>query len=319
MKVGGEYSDIKEVITVQDNDESVIFGLAYSNPDIEYKVENVLQKRPEILVIGTSRTMQFTASSFDGSFYNAGGVVNKISQIPVLLEYLKEQGYIPKTIILGLDQYFFNEAWDPVSYDHDFAERIANHGISFKPNPTKILQDAFKGKIRVGKLIISKNIGINARMNKNGFRGDGTYYYGGLIENGISLDKDFNDTYSRICNGDRRFEFSDHINTKAIEEFRKVALFCGKNDILLLSFLPPYAPSVWKKMEETGKYRYIGEIYPALQASLSGVNNQYVFDLSCMADSNDPDFFDGFHGNASIYTMIARIMNEEARQKTRIH
>jgi len=308
LNVSGEFQTIENVIDLQNSNDKIIFGPAYSNKDVEYKTYNTLNRRPNILCVGTSRVMQFNKDSFSDTFYNAGGIINRISQIPILLYYLKNTGYIPQTLIIGLDQYFFNENWDKVDYDAMYEARINEHKVKMNPTPISIVGDIFRSKVDILKIIHSDSIGLNAKMHLNGFTADGMYYYGGLIVNNIEWDKNFSDTFSRIKKGEKRFEYAENINKKAITEFLKIRDFCTDNNISVIYILPPYAPSVWEKMIETNNYKYIEKIFPLLSNLLSGNDNQKIYDFSFIKNSDDTQFYDGFHGNDEIYKYIANVI-----------
>src|SRR3989344_1772753 len=61
----GELASIKNVVRRQQlGKREILLGLAYSNPIFYYKLHSVLKRKPEALVLGSSRTMQFRAQFF---------------------------------------------------------------------------------------------------------------------------------------------------------------------------------------------------------------------------------------------------------------
>ncbi|MEM7391341.1 MAG: hypothetical protein AAF492_03250, partial [Verrucomicrobiota bacterium] len=102
-------------IQKQTADRSIIYGPAYSNPNPSYKFKAAVARKPEVLALGTSRVMQFRSWLFTqkpDAFYNAGGAVTKLPDIQQFLALIEPD---PKVILLGLDHYFFNPAWDPLN------------------------------------------------------------------------------------------------------------------------------------------------------------------------------------------------------------
>ncbi len=90
----------------------------------------------------------------------------------------------------------------------------------------------------------------------NGFKSDGSYYYGGLILYGREWDENFSDTIKRIEKGIIRFEYSDEVNPIAINTTREIVEICRENGIELIAFIPPYAPSIYDMMDFTAVLNY---------------------------------------------------------------
>ena len=90
---------------------------------------------------------------------------------------------------------------------------------------TSFIDDYIGKKINLEKIIDNKeqNIGLNAIINENGFQKDGSHYEGNLIVNPQSgEDFNFKDTFQRIADGNKRFEYFERADTnhiKVIDEF----------------------------------------------------------------------------------------------------
>ena len=107
----GEWRTEEEIAARVAAGEPAFLGLAYRDNTRYYKhlVANGLGA--DLLVLGTSRSMQFHSEFFTtDSFYNAGGGAGYVNEFQYFLEQLDEDK-LPSTLILVMDQYFFNGAW----------------------------------------------------------------------------------------------------------------------------------------------------------------------------------------------------------------
>lgn len=312
--MSGENLNIESIYRLQSGKE-VIYGPIYTNYDVEYKSYNVLKKKPETLIIGTSRVMQFNPNEFEGNAYNAGGIVSNIGQLPDLTEFLLQNNIKPKRIIVGLDQYFFNEKWDYVNdSDKLYIQRLINNNPKPSVNMINVLKELIKGKIDLGILFKNyfgdnTNIGLNGIIYQNGFKESGMYTYGKKYIYGIEHDENFIDTFERIKKGERRFEYADEINSRALVKLEKFLEICHKNNIEVIGIIPPYAPSVYHKMVESANYLYLGKIYNKSNPIFSKFGYK-LYDFTYMPETTDEMFVDGFHGDDYVYSEIRKTIIE---------
>lgn len=293
-----------------------LVGLAYSDPAEWLKLQNVLDAQPVVLALGTSRTLQFRKEMFSPSvnFYNAGRGVSKIKHLRQFLAKIPT-GREPKIILLGLDQYFFNAAWDNLAND-DYGRVIAG---TRQLSPFEILANGFRqiysdyasNKFSFATLQANspaqKRIGINALVNKSGFRSDGSYRY--PVNDNPShpawRDFEYRDTYARIANNGYRFEPSDDVNKAAVDELALFLSDCQNRGIYVIGFLPPYAHVVYKTMLSSGKYGYLTKLAPTLQTLFSQrAFGFYDFSDLATVGANDAETLDGFHGSEKAYARM---------------
>ena len=273
-----------------------------------------LNKKKSVWALGSSRVLQFRSGMFDSSFYNAGYIIRSMTDFVPFLKGLPE-AKLPRYLILGLDQWMFNKAFDPM----DKTPLIDSWKNSFEYCPkftTKyrlVYDDFFAGKYSFKNFIQNDSIyciGENAILNNTGFRNDGSIYYGSTIQKLITKDKSVNDfefldTYSRIENGNRRFENSDSINNNALLELNLLLKYCKEEKIKVVAFLPPFAEKVCKKINDLGKHGYINKIYPGITPIFKKYNYEiYDFTNVISCNSNDMEMIDGMHGGELTYQKI---------------
>ena len=298
----GEFKSVDKWITAQRNNESVLVGLGYNEQTSVYKLKNCNEREADVIALGTSRVMQFKEYFFNSNFYNCGGAVS--SNYNEYLNFLQNLNYNPKMIILGLDAWVFNDAWNGTKYQEYEYFTIGEVNRNRMSILVNMYEDwALKKWSYKSINNYAENIGFNGRVKNSGFMYDGSYYYGDMYLNPeIQKDYKFVDTFNRIETGTARFEWGEHIDEDAITQLENLLSYCEKNNIEVVGFIAPFAPSVYRKMCSSGKYGYINEITSACKP----IFDKYDFELYDYMDGakiydDDSYFIDGFHGSEVIY------------------
>ena len=324
----------KELVSVQQVEATqramsnlVLYGPAYCSKTLRYKLSAVLARSPEVIALGTSRVMQFRSRFFKNSrgFYNAGGGILQIADLPAFLEKIP-QGHEPKFVILGLDPWLFNPNWKP-----ERAITLADDPTSLDillDQSLRIYQDYGAGKFLLTDLLMHENteyigVGINALTKKNGFRNDGSYYYGGYIADPLNTeypDFEFRATLKHIENGEEWFAYGNEVSKQSLGELEKFLQESKLRGVYVVGFLPPYPHQTYSKMlSMPDKYGYITMIYPtiALQFHKYGYP---LFDFSDLVSigSSDVETVDGFHASEKAYLRLFLLMMKQDQPLTQI-
>lgn len=319
--VSGESYKSFDNIIYKNND--YLIGFAYSEKNYLYLKFKEIEHRNsfDIIALGSSRVLQFRDKMFNCTFYNAGNTISSIADFkPFIESFLIPKK--PKIVIITLDQWMFNANWENLA-NYSGSTKIIK--ASFTKNASlrtifKVWSDLLKGKY--GFEILSSNskslkkIGLNAIVNSKGFRRDGSYDYGNLIfqlltNDSTANDYGYSDTYSRINNGIRRFEYGSEVNDMSIKALNDLLAFCKKNDIYVVAILPPFADKVNLKMKQSGNYLYMDSIYSKSVPIFEKYNFELwdMTSLSC-CESNDNEVIDGFHGSEVTYIRMLKYMVE---------
>src|SRR5579871_4488684 len=110
----GEFIPISQIASLQQGAAPILFGRAYRDNFVAYKITSARLRKPEILALGSSRVLQFRAPLFNkkrSAFYNAGSAGPSLAAELDFLNHLGDGG-LPKVLILGLDQEWFKR-YDP--------------------------------------------------------------------------------------------------------------------------------------------------------------------------------------------------------------
>jgi hypothetical protein len=316
----GESIGLDEVLNRQSRGDNMeLFGMAYSDQTRLYKLKLLESRNCNIVALGSSRIMQLRDHFFNTSFCNAGGGATKINEFKLLIQKMLESGKRPKLVIISLDQYYFNSKWDngkskiePGQYDPE-----ENYYSIFLSNISKINSDYLEGKIKFGEISSKKSgyIGLTAVMKGSGFRNDGSYLYGDVIEKGGIKNKDyedfnFKDTFSRIQKGTSRFEYGATVSDYSIDELDSFLDYCYKNNIQVIGFMPPFAKEVWGKIDEyKDEYKYMFGIYNQTKPIFDKYNFE-VYDFSDLnkVNASNCEVIDGFHGSEKAYLRMVIYM-----------
>lgn len=305
----GELRDFNELIEAQRNDHSVFIGMGYNEQTSYYKLVNAQYYQADVIALGTSRVMQFKNDYFSAGFYNCGGAVGR--NYDEYLNFLENLNYKPEIIIVGLDAWVFNDAWNsgyPVLEDYMPVMMIERDK---KLMIRSMVEDFIDRKWDWTSLQnYNMNYGFNGRIKDSGFQWDGSYYYGNVYrEPKLQDDYMFADTFARIDGGYGRFEWGNHIDEETCGCLGKFLGYCRDNDIEVIGFAPPFAPGVYERMASSGNYGYLSEISPACR-ELFGKYGYMYFDYMDASGLrvDDTYFVDGFHGSEVVYARIIQDM-----------
>lgn len=305
----GEFSMFQSYLHQLRQDQ--LFGLAYSNYDKAYKFHMTNEvERPQVLALGSSRIMQVKRSviSPDYSFYNAGGAIQNIYELPLFVRMLQDN---PELILVNLDQWWFNPAFEKEkeTFSPNAYDRPEWDPKKLGPFICDFYEDLFDGKINIAKIFTSSHIGLNAICKDNGYRADGSRYQGEIIKAPEQqIDYNFKNVLDRMHEGVHRFQYGEKADSSLAGAIDNLLSQCVARHIKVVAFLPPFAPFVSRKLQESGKYGYMSQIYGILQPVFNKYNDCSLYDFTDMRSMgvHNYDFEDGFHGTEIIYNEILR-------------
>ncbi len=320
----GELLPLDRVIEKQALPRPAYFNFFYNPNETNYfKLRSAVLRKPEVVVLGSSRMLKFRTLFFKGaSFYNAGLGAQKLSHMKEFVERIPESGQ-PKLLILGLDQWFFNPKG--LHLTDAVYEPALKEWRPFKIfwNQWKnVYRDLYSKRISLARLFQSSPdaelIGAGARMTKSGFRNDGSMgiYKMTLMEEEKERSGRLGSIAVAVSMIDKAapyFERSDSASEESLRTLDEILSLCKHRGIRVVGFLPPYAPSVYAKMLSVGKgYEYLsglsGRVAPLFEKAGFG-----FFDFSDVKDLGytDGDFHDGLHGSQKVYLDLFIRMTEK--------
>lgn len=290
-----------------------LLELGYSYIDKTYKFHMTDEvMRPQVLALGSSRIMQvrhFIVSP-KYSFYNAGGAIQKVPELSLFINKLHDS---PKLILMNIDQWWFNRAYldadqpfDPSVYDEPELDILKLGRLI-----CDFYADIVKGKINLKKVYSSDDIGLNAICNEIGFCADGSPNSSDrIIIPEEQDDYNFKNVLERIREGKDRFQYGNQADSTQVRVLEDFLHQCVSRHIKVVAFLPPFAPYVYQRMKELGKYGYMPQLYGMLKPVFDKYEGCSFYDFTDVTDmgAHDYDFYDGFHGSEIIYNGMIRQM-----------
>lgn len=316
---------------ILNSDNKYIIGYKYNEKNYKYlKYKKILlNKKFDVLALGSSRVLQFRDKMFEASFYNAGYTVSTIDDFEFFLKLIPEDK-LPRYLIIGLDQWMFNKEWNTINRNdnkikEDFTNNTSKSIFTGLEKLNLVYDDIIHKQLNFHKVYQKSNrelIGLNATLNFTGFRNDGSMFYGKQINNLQKKSTDtedylFKETFTRINNANRRFEYGNFADEKAIKTLEKLLHFCKNKNILVIGFLPPYANEVYEKMQKTNNYNYINDLNQKLPPIFMNFGfDFYSFNKLKDFDSNDNEAIDGFHGGERAYLrLLIKMLNNNSKLK----
>lgn len=301
----GELLPIDVLINKQRSNPSSLVGLAYNEQTAYYKLMNANYNEASVIALGTSRVMQFKEEFFKTSFYNCGGVIT--GTYGEYTNFLKNLDYKPEVVIIGVDTWHFNKQWNDLQRPVSSFEEIT----PIKRNNISIIQsivnDYIDKKWTFSDITKYKeNIGFNGRVKDAGFMSDGSYYYGNVYRDyEHSHDYQFVSTLERIKNGTAVFEWGDCVDEDTIKELNELLSYCYDNNIIVVGFLAPYAPTIYNTMMDSGNYSFFDIVIDECEKSFKKYDYEfYNYLTGDYVGLGDEFFIDGFHGGDIVYGKI---------------
>lgn len=315
LKNAGELDSVESIVHKQITD-NMLYGSATNQNTFFYKLELIKATKPDIVAIGSSRVMQFRKEMFNTSFSNAGGAVNSVAEAEKFVNEMLKL-HKPKIVIFGLDDWWFNPNSPAANWKNP--ENDTSTLITFE----KVIAPyswLYKGKItfhdyslllssddKIKQSIITRNnlLGISSIKRTTGFRPDGSYFYGNIITTANKEDYLFKDTLRRIDHGADRLEYSNNISEKHWIKAMTIISKLRASGVIVISFIPPYSNTVYKKINETAQYSYMSELSKkAKKEKISDFRNPNILNLT------DCDFIDGMHASEIAYLKLLLNLKE---------
>ncbi|PHS56346.1 MAG: hypothetical protein COB17_09435 [Sulfurimonas sp.] len=320
LSLFGNSNYLSKVAKILVNGQMVAGLKNYDDRLLQKLIIKNLKIKSDIIVIGSSRTMQMRQSFFRKkiNFFNhsvSGASLEDYIAIVGAYEYIHK--YLPSTIILGVDPWIFNKynsqnRWQTLS-------KYYNYEIKKIKNKEEI--KSFTVNISKWKQLLNyeytiANIKFFTYLNKN----NGKIFY---ITDDIDIDDSIKDCdgsiyypyKQRYMKVDNTKKYSEN-NVYSLERFYKlnnIKLFkifinyLTYNGVRVILFLPPYNPASYDIMVSKAKYKNLVKVEKYLidfakknQVKLIGSYNPHKYNLKIN------DFFDEMHAHDYVLREILK-------------
>ncbi|MDR1288736.1 MAG: DUF1574 domain-containing protein [Treponema sp.] len=300
--VSGELTPLDEMIERQLED-NVLVGSALAEIIPWYKFRMAVLTGPDILVVGTSRALYIKQEHFlpETKFYNAATAAQNFPAYRNFIESLGRVNTRPRHIILNLDQWQFNRNYfdQPMAktmrQDHDY-----NNGYVY--GRENIIRGFYRlllsGEYRPALSVpYPGNMGLAAAVYGDGFRKDGFYVWTRkIISEAYRAGAAYTDFIPHVESGRDMFAFGDGIEIygESVQEVEKILALCREKGIMVTAFFPPFAPSFYRLLAESGRHEYMTGIYPVLLPLFEKYGFE-LYDFTGSSVIDDTMTYDGYH------------------------
>jgi hypothetical protein len=315
--VSAELLPVSIVAKLQDYGRPFIYLAKFSDHTYRLKLEATIIKKPEILVMGASRSNQWRSAMFRPAvFYNAGNCLYIQRDYRRMLEDIGNN--TPRVIIFSVDFYTFNNDWDAtfgmVSYDDLSGWGSAEH--------KKILRSFIDQARREPRSLIHAPIdpvhavpalGLMASNTGIGTRVDGSYQYGARIlgTQGVSLES----AIERIAIGRKPFQFGTRIDQAQRDEFERFVKLAQSKGITLIGVTMPFAPAVVDVLNRSPKHAIWREFQTPEFAEWIERQGVTYFNFTNLESfgGRPQEFIDPFHPSEPAYLRMLITMLANSR------
>jgi hypothetical protein len=284
-----------------------------SQPVSEYKVIAYSRINPEIVAVGSSRSLQFRDYFFEKTFYNAGGTVLAPSQFRFYLAQLFKK-HKPRVVIYPLDFWLFCDNRFAYDADENGGDRPITRSIM--KFPTQAIQngmistkDYFELISKIGSK--SHSLGFLAESHRVGFGPDGSIYNFKILNSEAqrNVRLRWQEVYKRIVRSENQFVDSCASPEEAISHIEGIRNELATQNVKLVFLAPPMPPHIATLMERTGRYGYVKGWRDAMKKRFPD-----FIDLHDAAQygAQNCEFTDGFHaGEVATMRSLIRAAEED--------
>lgn len=316
-----EYYSPEKAEKTQITHPEAIIGFAYGTSE-GYKELLMSDINPSVMSLGTSRVMQFRKEFFSDpkTFGNAGGSVGQIEDMEKFIRKLPPDNKL-KLLIIGLDQQLFKHATAPREAPENTYERLK---YLFVGGWKKVYKDYFSHKFSMKQILEESkhtdNIGLNALINKDGFRSDGSYQYAEFSTNPNQEKNTKSSTEGRIMSikKDRSsFLYGKEIYQSDLDSLENLLKLCVERGIYVIGILPPYPNVIYKEIiSADDEYKKVLIELPNKVSKILLKNNFKLYDFSDISviNGDDYEFMDPIHGTDKIYLRMIIYMAEKNKE-----
>ncbi|MDQ7026725.1 MAG: hypothetical protein Q9P44_14350 [Anaerolineae bacterium] len=313
----GESLPLSEVLRLQAGDTPVLYRVRYGNRDQRYKRMAVDYFQPDVMMIGSSRVLQFRSDFMNlnpDAFYNAAAPAWQLGEISRLLFTMNHR---PDMIILGIDDAWFNADYggDPI-----VQPPTSDFDRFFIVNRT-VIQEILDGETLDLRKLLSREepggsgglaLGSRAIIDGHGFRNDGSEQYGDFLVAQHLWQPNMRGLHiGWFEEGAEMYVRGDVVDDEAMQQLRAILDFAQENDILVIGLYPPYMPSLWQRLENSADHSYLRDATIEVESLFAEYDFPYFdFHNGAAVGATDEDFFDGWHSSeriaAQMFINIAR-------------
>lgn len=319
----GEMLPIDMVEQIKEQVGIAIYSPPTPDMVFAYKLRTIQERRPAVLVTGSSRMFMFRDGLFHkdpGAFYNASGGNWMLHDMIALIDQL-DAASAPDILIVGLDQRIFNAAeayaWrGEINYTY-YDLQGGDVGDIFSATFRQLLAREIQPGVllrRAEPVYGQPALGIDAIQNGRGFRiSDGSMQWGSIILEPHIWEERRAVDIEHLANGTDYLLPGDTVDTQSLDDLTTLLELAQEKGITVVGIMPPFTQPIYTGIVEGGRHAYYRQSQPLVAQRFAAFDFPY-FDFSDGAALGIPDaeFFDGWHltelGTLRLYLALVRAL-----------
>jgi len=321
----GEAWSVDRVVDYQRTHADSRFLRALDQAFYAYKYRGIAERRPRILVLGSSRTMKFRAGMFGDraeSFFNGGGMVNSLNDLTAFT-FTRPPPEPPALVIIGVDLWWLNDRIEP---GFRFEDEIAHTGAwTFDQHVIGLrwLLNRPSTFVRTVATVAARDkrdaIGIAARESGGGFRPDGSFKVRLRIPQNEAewafVDREDPPIIERVRTGTGNFVPVDRVSPARLAALAAVLDAYRDRGAIVIGYLPPFSSAVAAVLRSDRRYSSFFAEFRRAVATLFAERGFPTVDASDVPalDMDDRALSDGFHGEETLHARVVLRMLADAR------
>lgn len=257
--------------------KKVMFHTNYNDRGVQKLVLEKWDKRPEILVIGSSRSMPISHNAFNQTdFFNAS-VTSASLEDHVAIYYLYQKKGQPKTVVLNLDPWILDKnhgmkKWKFALFSDYYAGRemiLGEKNPNLFIDKTKIAIEKYSQllsseytHVAVRKLLLPKTQDIIIDPEDNACSScytrfpDGTRIFSQKQESTTSREAELA-SIDGIRQYDRDFGQFTQLDTHYTHLFENFIRYMKEKNVTIIFYLPAYSPIAYTTIQTDERYKMI--------------------------------------------------------------
>jgi hypothetical protein len=306
--------DLQGVVREQAAGRFALFGSGVSQDFVDYKLTLYSAVKPDIIVLGSSRVMQFRGKYFTKKFLNIGGTAGNLAVLRSTLEAMLKT-HTPEAVILGLDFWWFTQKWEADPFK-EVPPTSGTYAYTFDVLKTPY-EWLLEGKLTPGQFFapltggFEKHLyGIMAQTTGDGFATDGSWYYtADVTGRQRPFDYQFKDTLKQVRYGIKAFAAAPAVSIAHVDALGEILCKLQARGIRVYTFIAPLAPTVYDAMYKREKdYPQVFRLEEVLRGR--GIEVQDYSNPQALK-STDCEFVDGFHGGDVTHARLLRALADK--------
>ena len=253
----GEMIPVRFVAWLQTFNRPFVFLPKFSDHIYKLKQEAIRLRKPQILVLGSSRSNQWRSAMFQPEkFYNGGNAIYLMRDFSRILEQFGD--YAPRVINFSIDYFTFTDAWEEV-YKGQSRDDIGALGSA---ECIKILSSLASEIVVDPKSLLPFRtdgiygvyaMGLYATQTGTGARIDGSYQYGHAIRGFPQIS--VQSAVDSIRQGSQWPVLpGSHLGERQRQELQRFASLAKAKGISLIGITMPFAPEVVRALDESPRH-----------------------------------------------------------------